>query len=102
MICFFSSFSGKKNVDDVAVGLRHFLAVGAGYRHHGLLNSGLGQHKNLLAGDAVEGFGDVAGDFKVLALVFTDRNQVGVVQQDVGGHEHRVVKEAGVDVAQAI
>ena len=36
---------------------------------------------------------DVAGQLDVLALVVADRDLVGVVQQDVGDHQHRVVEE---------
>ena len=43
---------------------------------------------------AVEADRDVARELDVLALVLADRNLVGVVQEDVGGHEHRVVEEA--------
>ena len=37
---------------------------------------------------------DVARELDVLALVVADRDLVGVVEEDVGGHEHRVVEQA--------
>ena len=37
---------------------------------------------------------DVARELDVLALVVADRHFVGVVEEDVGGHEHRVVEQA--------
>ncbi len=43
----------------------------------------------------VEAQRDVAGQLDVLDLVFADRDLVGVVEQDVGGHEHGVVEQPG-------
>mmetsp|Transcript_27436 Transcript_27436/g.66741 ORF Transcript_27436/g.66741 Transcript_27436/m.66741 type:complete len:347 (+) Transcript_27436:206-1246(+) len=40
---------------------------------------------------------DVPGELQVLLLVLSDRNQIGLVEQDVAGHEHRVVEEADAD-----
>ncbi len=45
----------------------------------------------------VEAAGDVAGELEVLGLVLADRDLVGVVQEDVGRHEDRVVEQAGAD-----
>jgi hypothetical protein len=42
----------------------------------------------------VEPLGDVAGDLQVLLLVLPDRDDVGVVEQDVGGLEDRVGEQA--------
>ena len=42
--------------------------------------------------------GDVPGDLHVLALVLPHRDQVGLVEENVGGHEGGVGKQAGVDV----
>ena len=41
----------------------------------------------------VEPDGDVAGELEVLALVVADGHPVGVVEEHVGGHEHRVVEQ---------
>ena len=38
----------------------------------------------------VEAGGQVPAQLQVLALVLADRDPVGLVQQDVGGHQHRV------------
>ncbi len=54
---------------------------------------GLG-HDERLAEAAVEPGGQVAREFDVLALVVADRNDLGVVQQDVGRHEHRIGEQA--------
>jgi len=43
----------------------------------------------------VEPDGQLAGQLEVLALVVPDRNPLGVVEQDVGGLEHRVGEQAG-------
>jgi hypothetical protein len=44
--------------------------------------------------DAGVPVGEVAGQLDVLLLVVADRHDVGLVQQDVGGHEHRVGEQA--------
>ena len=44
----------------------------------------------------VEALGDVAGHLDVLLLVLADGHEVRVVDQDVGGLEHRVGEEAVV------
>ena len=44
--------------------------------------------------EAVETLGGVASQLNVLALIVSDRNLVGVVQQNVCGHEGRVREEA--------
>ena len=49
-----------------------------------------------VAVDVVELNGDVPGDFEVLLLVFAHRHHLSVIEQNVGGHEHRVSKEAMV------
>ena len=45
---------------------------------------------------------DVAGELDVLALVVADGDLLGVVQQDVGGHQHRVVEQADADELLAL
>ena len=95
-------FFGQEDVNDVSVGLGHFLAIGSGNRHHRLLNARLGKHKHFVARDAVKRLSDVAGDFEVLALVLAHRNQVRIVQQDIRGHQDRIIKESGVNVAEAV
>ena len=42
--------------------------------------------------------GDVPGEFEVLLLVLSHRHQIGVVEQDVGRHQHRVVEQPHRDV----
>ena len=49
-----------------------------------------GGHGERLAVAAVEAGGQVAGQLQVLALVLTDRHLVGLVDEDVGGLQHRV------------
>ena len=50
-----------------------------------------------LAEPPVEALRDVAGQLEVLPLVVADRDDVGLVEQDVAGHQHGVVEEAGRD-----
>jgi hypothetical protein len=46
---------------------------------------------------AVEALGDVACELQVLLLVVSDRDQIGLVEQDVSGHQYRVGEEASGD-----
>src|SRR6266508_3040687 len=50
-----------------------------------------------LAVAGVEPLGDVAGELDVLALVVADRDDVGLVEQDVARLEHRVGEQRGRD-----
>ena len=64
---------------------------------------GVGRDFGLDAGEegyaviVVEFFGDVVGEFEVLALVVPNRDEGGVVGVNVGGHEVGVDVEAGGD-----
>ena len=40
---------------------------------------------------------DIARQLNVLALVVADRNDVGLVEEDVAGHQHRIGEQAGGD-----
>ena len=44
----------------------------------------------------VEAAGQIAADLDVLHLVLADRHDVGVVGQNVGGHQHRIGEQPGV------
>jgi len=63
--------------------------------------AGLGIHRlrdhERLAVALVEPLGDVPRELEVLPLVVPDRNDVGLVQQDVARHEHGVREQAGGD-----
>ena len=50
-----------------------------------------------LAEALVEALRDVPGQLDVLALVVPDRNDVGLVEQDVARHQHRVGEQPGRD-----
>ena len=54
-------------------------------------------HRERLAEAGVEARRDVARQLDVLALVDADRDDVGLVQEDVAGHQHRVGEERGRD-----
>ena len=56
----------------------------------------LGQLERL-AEAAVEAHGDVAGQLEMLPLVVADRDDVGLVEQDVARHQHRIGEERGRD-----
>ncbi len=55
-----------------------------------------------LAEALVEALGDVAGQLDVLALVVADRDDLGLVEEDVARHQHRVGEEAGRDEVLAL
>ncbi len=38
--------------------------------------------------------GDIVGEFEVLGLVFADGYEIGVVSEDVCGHERRICEES--------
>ena len=50
-----------------------------------------------LAVALVEALGDVPRELEMLALVVADRNLVGLVEEDVAGHQSRVREHAGAD-----
>ena len=54
-------------------------------------------HDEGLAVELVEAQRDVARQLDVLLLVLTHRHLVGVVEEDVGGLQHRIGEEAGRD-----
>ena len=55
-----------------------------------------------LAEALVEALRDVARQLEMLALVVADRHDVGLVEQDVAGHQHRVGEQAGGDEVLAL
>ena len=55
------------------------------------------RHAERLAVAVVEALGDVAGELEVLALVVADRHEIGLVEQDVARHQHRVREQPGRD-----
>ena len=50
-----------------------------------------------LAEAVVEALGDVARELEMLALVVADRDEIGLVEQDVARHQDRVREEPGRD-----
>jgi hypothetical protein len=81
---------------DVGIALRHLHGrivqphhPGADRRDHG---GGQDEH---LAVKTVEPLRDVPRELDVLLLVLAHRHLVGVVEQDVRGHQDRVVEQAG-------
>ena len=82
-----------ENLNGVAVALAHFLAVAT--RHDGrfFADERFGHDEGLAVG-LVELDGDVAGDFDVLLLVAADGDEVGIVDENIGGHEDGISEEA--------
>ena len=58
--------------------------------------------KMMTTEQVIEADRDVPGQFDVLHLVFPDRHQLGVIGQDVGSHQHRVVEQAGADAVTVL
>ena len=90
------AFGLVEDLDRVLVALGHLPAVEPRHHGHSLEDVGLGQPEDrlALAVDVVEPLGDVARDLQVLLLVLAHRDDVGVVEQDVGRLEHRVGEQA--------
>ena len=53
--------------------------------------AGAGHHEGV-AVERVEALGDVAGQLEVLRLVLADGHDAGLVEQDVGGHQHGILQ----------
>ena len=49
-------------------------------------------HLERLAKIAIESLGKIAGQFEMLLLVLADRDEIGLVEQNVRGHQHRISK----------
>ena len=74
------------------IGLAH-LGVAVAQAHHpgrGAEYARLRKHERLAVVVAVEGPRYVAGKLEMLFLVLADRHVARAIEQDVGGHEHRV------------
>jgi hypothetical protein len=91
----------REQRDGVVVALAHLAAVQAGQGRDGFVDHHFRQHE-VLAIDVVETGGEIARHLQVLDLVAADRHLVGLEHQDVGGHQHRVHVQAGVDAGVGI
>ena len=91
-----------QNVDNgvgVLVGLAHLLG-GVSQRHDlgtALSHDGFGNGEGVGV-DGVEAGGDVAAKLHVLLLVDAHGDYIGLVEQDVGGHQHGISEESGINV----
>tara|TARA_Y100001933_G_scaffold207456_1_gene210656 strand:- start:101 stop:691 length:591 start_codon:yes stop_codon:yes gene_type:complete len=45
----------------------------------------------------IEPLSEITAKFHVLSLILAYGNEIGVVEEDVGGHEHGVAKKTGID-----
>ena len=79
----------------VTIALAHLAAIKTGNDGRILADDGLGHDEGLAVG-LVELDREIARHFKVLLLVATDRHALGVEEEDIGGHEDRIHKEADV------
>ena len=95
----FRIFQQANHVVTVIVRLGHLLRR-LEQRHHArtrLRNKRL-RHFEHVAINGVETLGNIAAQFKVLLLIFANRYLVSLIQQNVCRHQHRIVKQTGVDV----
>ena len=91
---------GEVDAGVLVVGLGHLGgAVQSGDLHELAAEVvGHGQLEVFVLVDVVEPLREVTGHLEVLLLVFAHGHHVGVVEQNVGGHQHGVGEQAGVDV----
>ena len=83
----------------VGVGLGHFV-LGIAEAHDARAHLGderLGELEGIGEG-IVEARADVAAELDMLALILADGDEVGLVEQDIGGHEHGIGKQARGDI----
>ncbi|CNV14760.1 Uncharacterised protein [Salmonella enterica subsp. enterica serovar Bovismorbificans] len=95
----FRIFQQADHVITVIVRFGHFLRR-LQQRHHaraGFWNKRFRYFENITI-QPVKTLGDIAAQFQMLLLIFAYRHQIGLVQQDVCRHQHRVIKQAGVNV----
>ncbi|CZW17140.1 Uncharacterised protein [Enterobacter hormaechei] len=95
----FRIFQQADNVVAVIVRLGHLFGrlqqghhARAGFRNKRL------RHFEHVTVKRIEALGNIAAQLQVLLLVFTHRHLVGLVQQNVGRHQHRIIKQTGVDI----
>ena len=62
---------------------------------------GLGGQGEEVAETMVEALGEAASQLKVLELVFADGDELGVVEENIGRHQHGIVKNPDVDAVFA-
>ena len=87
-----------ENTNNIIKTLAHFtLTVGAENATGGSRDGGFGESEDGATDGAVKVFGDVASEFNMLSLIFTNGNEVGAVKEDVGGHEDWVIKKTHVN-----
>ncbi len=89
----FEFFFGQENINVVVVRLAHFLAVGTGNGHYLLVYFGGRHYKYFLLVLMVDFLGDVARNFQMLLLVFAYGHKMGIVEQNIGGHQYRIGKK---------
>lgn len=82
--------------EGVVVAFAHFFAIESGDFGGAGADAGFGHDEGVLAVEVVNFSDEVAGDLEVLFLILTDGDDVGIVEEDVGGHEGGVGEEGVV------
>lgn len=78
--------------ESIVVALAHLLSIKAGHDGGCFGNDWLGHNQGAFAEAVIDFLTKIAGDFEVLFLVFSDRDEIGFIQEDVRSHEYRVGK----------
>ena len=55
------------------------------------------RHRERFAVQRIEALRDVARQFQMLRLIVAHRHDRGLVQQNIGGHQHRILQQAVAD-----
>lgn len=95
---FFERFFVVEHADEIVIRFAHFPTVDSRKGFHGFFHVGRRLFEDLLSVCFVEGAGDVARHFEVLDLVFSYRNDVGVVGENVGRHEDGIREGCHVEI----
>ena len=82
---------GAEDVDVIAVAFAHLLPVDSRNDFRCRMNPWLGQFENLPE-SFVHLYRKIPRDFDVLLLIFADRHGVAVVNQNIGRHQHGIIK----------
>jgi len=84
-----------EDVDGVAVALAHLLTVHAGHDGDTFTDVSLRHHQRVSVG-LIELDRDVSGHLQVLLLISAHRDHRGVVEENVGCHQHGISKQPKV------
>ncbi len=82
----------------VVIALGHFAAVEPRHGHQLFVHPGPGNHQKIFLVIMVDHSRDVLSHFNMLHLILAYRNVVGIEEEDIGSHQHRIGVDAHVDL----